>query len=224
MTDHVKPDEVAESPVVLVVDDEPTVCSSVRRLLRAVGYRVQTFSGVGRLLPLERPGGPCCLVLHVQMPGASGLEVKRSLEQSGVRIPIIFITGFGSIPMGIQAMKDGAMDFLTKPFDEADLLAAVARALDADARLLKHEGELAVLRRRFDSLTAREQEVCIAVSDGMLNKQVGAQFGISEKTIKVHRARVMEKMGAESLADLVRMADVLRPDVEHVSFGGRVSA
>jgi FixJ family two-component response regulator len=224
MIENVKWDTGAEPPVVLVVDDEPAVCSSVRRLLRAVGHRVQTFSSTERLLPLERPAGPCCLILDVQMPGASGPQVKRALEHGGVRIPIIFITGFGSIPMGIQAMKDGAVDFLTKPFDGSDLLAAVERALEADARLLEHEREMSELHRRFESLTAREQEVCFAVTDGLLNKQVGAQFGISEKTIKVHRARVMEKMGAGSLADLVRMADVLRPDVEHVSFGGRVSA
>lgn len=204
----------AESPVVLVVDDEPAICSSVKRLLRSVGHRVQTYSSAERLSRSGRPPGPCCLILDVQMPALSGLDFKRSLEENGVRIPIIFITGVGSIPMGIQAMKDGAMDFLPKPFDGEELLRAVDRALKADARLLERERELAELRRRFDSLTAREQEVCFAVTDGLLNKQVGAEFGVSEKTIKVHRARVMEKMEATSLAELVRMADVLREDVE----------
>jgi FixJ family two-component response regulator len=201
-----------EPPVVLVVDDEPAVCSSVRRLLRAAGYRVQTYSSTERLSRSDRPPGPCCLILDVQMPEESGLEFKRRLDEHGIRIPIIFITGFGSIPMGIQAMKDGAVDFLPKPFDGDVLLAAVERAFAVDARLLEQERELAELRRRFVTLTAREQEVCFAVTDGMLNKQVGAAFGIAEKTIKVHRARVMDKMGAVSLAELVRMVDVLRTD------------
>ena len=204
----------AESPVVLVVDDEPAICSSVKRLLRSVGHRVQTYSNAERLSRSGRPPGPCCLILDVQMPALSGLDFKRSLVENGVRIPIIFITGVGSIPMGIQAMKDGAVDFLPKPFDGEELLRAVDRALKADARLLEQERERAELRRRFDSLTAREQEVCFAVTDGLLNKQVGAEFGVSEKTIKVHRARVMDKMEATSLAELVRMADVLRVDVE----------
>ena len=209
----------AESPVVLVVDDEPAVCSSVKRLLRSAGHRVQTYSGAERLSRSGRPAGPCCLILDVQMPALNGLDFKRSLERNGVRIPIIFITGVGSIPMGIQAMKDGAVDFLPKPFDGEELLQAVERALVADARLLEQEREHAELRRRFESLTAREQEVCFAVTDGLLNKQVGAEFGVSEKTIKVHRARVMEKMEATSLAELVRMADVLRADSEHGAAG-----
>jgi FixJ family two-component response regulator len=224
MTLNATPDLNAEPPVVFVVDDEPAVCSSLRRLLRAAGYRVQTHGATDWLLQSGRPAGPCCLILDVQMPGVSGLEFKRLLDQNAVRIPIIFITGFGSIPMGIQAMKDGAVDFLTKPFDGEELLGAVGRALEADARLLEHEREVAELHRRFDRLTAREQEVCFAVTDGLLNKQVGAQFGVSEKTIKVHRARVMEKMGATSLADLVRMADVLRPELEHSNFSNCVWA
>jgi len=201
-----------EAPVVLVVDDEPSICSSVRRLLRASGYRVETHCSAVRLTPSERPSVPCCLILDVQLPGVSGPEFHRSMERNGVRMPVIFITGVGSIPMGIQAMKDGAFDFLPKPVDGEELLRAVERALELDARLLEREREVADLRRRFDSLTAREREVCLAVTTGLLNKQVGAQFGIGEKTIKVHRARVMEKMQADSLAELVRMADTLRPE------------
>jgi FixJ family two-component response regulator len=204
--------EESESPIVLVVDDEPMVCSSVKRLLRAAGHRVQTHTNAERLSRSGRPAGPCCLILDVQMPALNGLEFKRSLERNGVRMPIIFITGVGNIPMGIQAMKDGAVDFLTKPFDSEELLRAVGRALEADTRLLELERERAKLRRRFESLTAREQEVCFAVTDGLLNKQVGAEFGVSEKTVKVHRARVMEKMEATSLAELVRMADAVRTD------------
>jgi FixJ family two-component response regulator len=153
------------------------------------------------------------------MPEMSGLEFKRSLDDNGVRIPIVFMTGVGSIPMGIRAMKEGAVDFLTKPFDRAELLRAVERALAVDAQLLEREREVAELRHRFAHLTAREREVCFAVTDGLLNKQVGAEFGVSEKTIKVHRARVMEKMGASSLAELVRMADVLRADAEVLAAG-----
>jgi FixJ family two-component response regulator len=205
-----------QSPVVLVVDDEPSICSSVRRLLRSSGYRVETHCSAVRLTASERPPGPCCLILDVQLPGVSGPEFQRSMERNGVRIPVIFITGVGSIPMGVRAMKDGAFDFLPKPVDGEELLRVVERALAVDARLLEREREMAELRWRFDSLTARERDVCFAVTNGLLNKQVGAHFGIGEKTIKVHRARVMEKMQADSLADLVRMADMLRPDTEHV--------
>lgn len=204
----------SETPVVLVVDDEPAICSSIKRLLQAEGHRVETHLCAEHVLRSGRPPGPCCLILDVQMPEVSGLEFKRRLEMSGIRIPIVFITGVGSIPMGIQAMKDGAVDFLTKPFDRADLVGAVERALAVDAQLLERERELTDLRRRFAHLTAREREVCFAVSDGLLNKQVGAEFGVSEKTIKVHRARVMEKMEATSLAELVRMADAIRGDSE----------
>jgi FixJ family two-component response regulator len=214
----------AEPPIVLVVDDEPAVCSSLRRLLRAAGYRVQTHCGTDRLLQLGRPAGLCCLILDVQLPEVSGLEFKRLLDQNAVRIPIVFITGVGSIPMGIQAMKDGAVDFLAKPFDGDELLGAVERALEVDRRTLEHEREMSDLRGRFESLTAREQEVCFAVTDGMLNKQVGAQFGVGEKTIKVHRARVMEKMGAHSLPELVRMADALRTHPAAGAFAGQLSA
>jgi FixJ family two-component response regulator len=199
---------------VFVVDDEPAVCSSLRRLLRSAGYRVETHSGPSSLFTLGRPQGPCCLVLDVQMPDMSGPEFKRRIDAQGTRLPVVFITGFGSISMGIQAMKEGAVDFLPKPFDGETLLRAVRRALELDARHLERERILATIERRFASLTARERDVCFAVTDGLLNKQVGAQFGVSEKTIKVHRARVMEKMEADSLPDLVRMADALRPATE----------
>jgi len=199
-----------QSPIVLVVDDDPAIRSSTTRLLCSAGHEVETFSSTQSLFEYGRPSQPCCLILDVRMPETNGLEFKKQLDRQGIRVPIIFITGFGSIPMGIQAMKEGAVDFLTKPFDADDLLRAVDRALGVDARYLDIERRLEKVCTRFASLTARERDVCFAVTDGLLNKQVGAQFGVSEKTIKVHRARVMEKMEAQSLPDLVRMADAVR--------------
>ena len=211
-----------EPPIVFVVDDEPSVCSSIKRLLCSAGHRVETHARTKSLFEEGRPAEQCCLILDVHLPDVSGLEFKKRLDRQGIRVPIIFITGCGSIPMGIQAMKEGAVDFLAKPFDVQELLCAVERAFEIDARYLEHERELAELARRFSSLTARERDVCFAVTDGMLNKQVGAQFGVSEKTIKVHRARVMEKMEANSLPELVRMADAVRIEPDH--FGTRASA
>jgi FixJ family two-component response regulator len=196
--------------MVVVVDDDPAVRASVNRLLRASGYRVKTYVSAHQFAQVGRLHGPCCLILDVQMPDMDGLQFKQSLDRAGIRIPIIFITGFGNIPMGVHAIQDGAVDFLPKPFDADELLRAVDRALAADAQLLHQERERADLHRRFDSLTDREREVFFAVTSGLLNKQVGHELGVSEKTIKVHRGRVTEKMGAESLAALVRMADQLQ--------------
>jgi FixJ family two-component response regulator len=204
----VKPEP--EPPTVFVVHDDPDVCSSIRRLLRPAGWRVEMHSTPTALFNPHRPSGPCCLVLDIHAPDLSGLEFKRRLERKGLRVPIIFISDFGSISTAIQAMKEGAVDFLTRPFDPRTLLPAVRHALEQDARHLQRERTLDDLARRFASLTSRERDVCFAVTRGLLNKQVGAEFGISEKTIKVHRARVMRKMGARSLPELVRMADALR--------------
>jgi FixJ family two-component response regulator len=201
----------SEAPIVLVVDDEASVCSSIERLLRAAGYRVRTYEDIEQLALSTRPAVPCCLILDVHLRDVNGLEFKRVLERAGIRIPIIFITGFGNIPMGVRAMKGGAFDFFPKPFDVEELIESVGRALEFDARSLRQEQETGDLRRRFRSLTEREREVFFEVTEGLLNKQVAASMGITEKTVKVHRARVTEKLGAESFAGLVRMADLLRP-------------
>jgi FixJ family two-component response regulator len=200
----------SDTPLVLVVDDDPSVCSSLKRLLRAEGIEAQTFRSTERLSEFGRPRGPCCLVLDVNLPNIGGLEFVDVLLRAGVRLPVIFITGVGTVPMSVRAMKAGALDFLPKPFEAADLLRAVRRALAIDAQLLERERTLADVRRRYLTLTDREREVFAAVTSGLLNKQVGSELGVAEKTVKVHRGRVMEKMEAESLAALVRMADDLR--------------
>jgi len=201
--------EDSDSPVVLVIDDDPSVRSSLNRLLRGAGYHVKAFASPSRVFDAGRPRGPCCLILDVELPKVNGLAFHQSLERAGVRVPTIFITGYGSIPMGVDAMKAGAADFLPKPFDVDHLVRAVRRALDEDARLLAEEREMAILRRRYENLTLREREVFFAVTGGLLNKQAASQLGITEKTIKVHRGHVTEKMEAESFAALVRMADLL---------------
>jgi FixJ family two-component response regulator len=183
---------------------------SLKRLLLAEGIGSQTFPSTDHLLEFGRPAGPCCLVLDVNLPNVGGLEFVDVLLRTGVRLPVIFITGVGTVPMSVRAMKAGAFDFLPKPFEAADLLGAVRRALAIDGQLLDRERALADLRRHYLTLTEREREVFAAVTGGLLNKQVGSQLGVSEKTVKVHRGRVMEKMEAESLAALVRMADELQ--------------
>jgi FixJ family two-component response regulator len=197
-------------PLVWIVDDEPAVCSAVKRLLVADGHEVQVFLSAKQVAECGRPAVPCCLILDVHMPEVDGLEFLEGLNRAGIRIPTIFITGFGNVPMSVRAMKAGAVDFLPKPFDVEDLLRAVRGALAADEQQLRQAHDSADLRRRYQRLTDREREVFHAVTGGLLNKQVGAQLGVTEKTVKVHRARVMEKMDAESLAALVRMADLLR--------------
>lgn len=196
-------------PTVFIVDDDSSVRKSLERLLRASGYETQAFASAEEFLacrPCQNPGSPACLVLDVRMPGISGLNLQQELAKAGVILPIVFITGHGDIPMSVQAMKNGAVDFLPKPFAEAELLAAVEQALAKAARLQKEAAEMAEIRRKLASLTPREHEVFRWVITGMLNKEIGAELGVTEKTIKVHRARVMQKMEAASLADLVRLA------------------
>jgi FixJ family two-component response regulator len=196
-------------PTVLIIDDDPAIRVSLSRLLRSVGLAAQLFESISDFLLAAHPNGPSCLVLDVNMPGRSGLDLQRELIVTNRQIPIIFITGHGDIPMTVQAMKGGAIDFLTKPFEDQDLLDAVQRGLARDRARREHEDALQTLRERFESLTPREREIMIHVAQGRLNKQVAGDIGISEPTVKVHRSNLMRKMKARSLPELTRMADKL---------------
>ncbi len=198
-----------DQPVVYVVDDDPSVLRSMERLLRAAAYEFKTFASASEFLDYAHPNVPSCLVLDVRMPGVSGLEVQNHLADKGKAFPIIFITGHGTVPISVQAMKAGAVDFLLKPFDAEDLLGAVSRAIEKDRVARRERNELNQLRARLRTLTPREYEVFGFVVTGMLNKQIAFHLGTTEKTIKVHRARIIEKMGAKSFADLVRFAEKL---------------
>jgi len=197
------------SPVVFVVDDDESVRGALVDLFQSVGLRAETFGSASEFLKTELPDVPGCLVLDVRLPGLSGLDFQTELAKAGIRIPIVFITGHGDIPMSVRAMKAGAVEFLTKPFREQDMLEAVQVALEKDRGRRDHDKRLSELRSLFDSLTSREQTIIGFVTAGLMNKQIAAEIGISEITVKVHRGNVMRKMGAKSLADLVRMADAL---------------
>ena len=194
-------------PIAFIVDDDLSVRRSTERLLRSAGLQVQAFASASEFLNHRHTGGPACLVLDVRMPGLSGMELQRELTQAGIRIPIIFITGHGDIPMSVRAMKAGAVEFLTKPFRSRSLLDAVQAALEQDRAAHQVRSETGELRQCYEQLTPREKEVMALVAAGLLNKQIAGQLATTERTIKFHRAHIMAKMRAESFADLVRMAE-----------------
>jgi RNA polymerase sigma factor (sigma-70 family) len=198
------------APIVFVVDDDPSVRSSLKFLLSTVGLQVESFDSADAFLHKKPTDAPSCLVLDVRLPGLSGLDFQRELAVRNTRIPIIFLTGHGDIPMSVRAMKAGAVEFLTKPFRDQDLLDAVRIALERDRARREQDKEVMILQRRFDSLTSREQEVISMVVSGMLNKQIADQLGTAESTVKVQRSRAIEKMHAESLVDLIRMIEKLK--------------
>jgi FixJ family two-component response regulator len=200
---------MSESPMVFVIDDEPSVRDGLGNLLRSVGLQVQTFASAQEFLLSKVPDVPGCLVLDVRLPGLSGLELQRELARADIRLPIIFLTGYGDIRMSVRAMKAGAVDFLTKPFREQELLDAVQQAIEGHRGSRAERAEIGELRRRFRSLTRREREVMKLVVAGLLNKQIAGKLGTSEATVKLQRAQVMQKMAAQSLPDLVRMAQRL---------------
>ncbi len=202
------------APVVFVIDDDTSVRSSLKFLLSTVGLQAETFDSADSFLHKKPPYVPSCLVLDVRLPGLSGLDFQRELAARNINIPIIFLTGHGDIPMSVRAIKAGAVEFLTKPFRDQDLLDAVRVALDRDRARRERDKDVEELRKRFNSLTSREQEVVSMVIAGMLNKQIAAELGTAESTVKVQRSRAMEKMQASSLAELIKMIEKVKPSKE----------
>ena len=198
-----------EQPVVFVVDDDPSMRATLTDVMRSVGLQVQTFASAREFMGSKLPDAPGCLVLDVRLPGQSGLEFQRTLAESGMELPVVFITGHGDVPMSVRAMKAGAVDFLIKPFRDQDLLDAVHAAIQRDRAQRQHVIGLADLEERYRSLTERERDIMALVVVGRLNKQIASELGLAEVTVKAHRSQLMHKMGAKSLPELVRMADRL---------------
>jgi FixJ family two-component response regulator len=198
-----------QSSVVLIVDDDPSIRTALARLFKSVGFQTEVFASAADMLQSRLPDTPSCLVLDVRLPGQSGLDFQSELAKRNCHIPIIFMTGHGDIPMTVRAMKAGAIDFLPKPFRDQDMLDAVSKAIQSDRKRRDDEKAVAGLKAQYALLTPREREILALVVAGLMNKQVAAEIGIAEITVKIHRGHIMRKMGAKSLADLVRMADVL---------------
>ena len=212
MTENAKPSlpqASADEPVVIIVDDDPSMRRALANLFQSVGLKVEVFGSAAEVLQRKPPEAPSCLVLDIRLPGLSGLDLQADLARANINTPIIFITGHGDIPMTVRAMKGGAVDFLTKPIRDQDMLDAVRAAIDRDRKRREREKTVSIVRTRFEDLTQRERDVLALVASGLMNKQVAAELGLAEITVKIYRGQIMRKMGAKSLADLVRMTEML---------------